>query len=109
MTLVRRLVLVFALIVLTAPCVRASATTTVEGAPLVIMLEHHWVVEVSGHRFGVIQFDTPMTTILLGGVDFDVPAPAILVLLPLLAVPVLAAVGLVMHARRRRLEFAGLE
>jgi len=69
---------------------------------LVIMLEHHWVVEVAGQRYGLIQFDTPMTTVLLGQFYFDLPVPALAVVVPLLTIPALAAVGILMHGRRRR-------
>jgi hypothetical protein len=77
-----------------------------DGAALIIALEHHWVVEVAGQRFGLIQFDTPMTTVLVGPMNFDLPVPALLLLAPAFALPALAAVGLVMHGRRRQLGFA---
>lgn len=69
---------------------------------LVIVLEHHWVVEIAGHRFGLIQFDTPSTTLLLGGFDLDFPMRASAVLAPVAVVPALMAIGIIMHGRRRR-------
>jgi hypothetical protein len=104
MQVLRRLLLLASLAVLLVPCARATGTAP-ENGMLRIVLEHHWVVEVSGHRFGLIQFDTPMTVVLLGGIDFDVPAPAFVVLAPLLTLPLLAVIGVVARNRRRRFEF----
>lgn len=77
------------------------AGTEIEGM-MVIRLEHHWVMELAGQRFGLIQFDTPMTTVLLGRFHLDLPVPAMAIVVPVLTVPLLAGAGVVMHGRRRR-------
>ncbi len=102
----RRLLLIAGFALLLAPAARAE-TTAPDHDMLVIMLEHHWVVEIAGQRYGLIQFDTPMTTILLGRLNFDLPVPAFVVLVPLLTVPALAAVGVVMNGRRKRHGYDG--
>lgn len=104
MSFLRRLLLLAGLALLLAPGARAgggAAGTDKEGI-LMITLEHHWVIEVAGQRYGLIQFDTPMTTVLLGRFYVDLPVSAFVVVVPLLTVPALAALGILLHGRRRR-------
>jgi hypothetical protein len=104
MSPLRHLLFVTGLVLALAPGLRAGTTPADAELDhnLVIELVHHWVVEVGGERFGLIQFDTPMTTVLMGGFDFDLPVPAFAVVAPVLTVPLLAAIGIIMHGRRRR-------
>lgn len=107
--LLRRFLLLLGMLLLLAPAVRAEATPVTDAEldeMLVITLVHHWVIEIGGQRFGLIQFDTPMTTVLLGRVNFDLPVPALAVVAPLLTVPILAAVGVGLQHRRRRHGFS---